>query len=216
MANTLGPLSPCKDIHAFLESQKDALPGWYIHPKVVSYRNQAARKQELKRIGQSKLNEESINFLLEDYSLPDTLGNMEKKMVGGGNIFWMCGQMRSGDELKQKKASAWHSFLVLYKDHNLIFVDPAYGPGIEEEGGKKMRYTQMGGGLFLGIRLVENLRKSKRHRVDNMWLGKGLPQEEEYDDINCNTLVQKYLVSFISSGGKIGGYKENGFEEMSG
>jgi len=215
MADTLGPASHCQDIHQFLKSIEKALPEWYIHPKIVSYRDKNARNEELKRIRQSGVNQENIDFLVEDFSLPDTLGNMEKNMKGYGSIFWMCGQMRSGDELKKKKASVWHSFLVLYKDHNLIFVDPAYGPA-EDGDSKKMRYTQMGGGLGLGIRLVENLKRTRRHRVDKMWLGKGLSKEVEYTDINCNTLVQEYLVNFIGKNGEMGGYEENGFEELSG
>lgn len=51
-------------------------------------------------------------------------------MKGGGWIFWMCGQILSAERLSSENdhTSAWHSFLIIYKDRNFV-VDPAYGAG---------------------------------------------------------------------------------------
>lgn len=45
-------------------------------------------------------------------------------------------------------------------------------------------------------------------------IGKGSSKEVEHTELNCNALVQEYLLGFIKKKGEIGGYEENGFEEM--
>ena len=94
-------------------------------------------------------------------------------------------------------------------------MDPAYLAQASD--GKKRSmpvHKSLRGGLYLAVNLLEKLKVKKRHRMEKMWLGKGVPKEVEYTEINCNTLIQEYSLGFIERKGEIGGYDENEFEEM--
>lgn len=70
-------------------------------------------------------------------------------MKGSGSIFWMRGQTLSAEKLKVLgQLSEWHSFLTIYKDHNLVVVDPGYIAQARDDE-KRSVHKSMRGRLYL-------------------------------------------------------------------
>ncbi|KAI5805735.1 hypothetical protein EDC01DRAFT_626537 [Geopyxis carbonaria] len=182
-------------INAYLKSID--LPGWYIHPSVIAFKDEAHKTNTIQRntsmFIKAGVPEDYISAYKTNLEQCHLITTAFRFIKTSGTILWMSGSTWQPGPASEP---SFHSFLLIFKNRKVAIVDPGYI--IIDEA--RLRLTSLGAGLELARMLLKKMKGSRK--VVEMWVGKGVGDGVEYSGVNCNDLVFLYLQQFVTEGGK--------------
>lgn len=199
----------CAEISNWLTHMNNKHLDWHIHTRPVTYTDRQRRVNELSRIARSTLPQDLKDAEKHDRSLRSCLSSALYYVRTTGTILMFCAPIWNPIQL-QERMVAFHTYVVIYKNRNIVVADPAYKRGSQSGVARKWRESELTYGIGLAAKFMAMVRK--RFIVEKCWYGKG--SKLRYDGTNENILSQDFILEFLERSGEEVDWEEEGFVEV--